>query len=86
MTKRTRFLAIAGAAIVVIGLTISLCGWTSLALLGYVINSVRSAGNPTGSPSVEVRSDPRRADDGQYRPRRALTGHYATSSHAKWRT
>jgi alcohol dehydrogenase (cytochrome c) len=52
-----RFLAIVGAAIVVIGLTLSLCGWTPLALLSYVMNSVRSAGNPTGSLSVEVRSD-----------------------------
>lgn len=53
-----RVLAIVGAAIVVIVLTISLCGWTPLALLGYVMNSLRSAGNPRGSLSVEVRSDP----------------------------
>jgi len=58
MTKRMRFLAIVGAAIVVIGLTLSLCGWTPLALLSYVMNSVLSAGNPTGTLSVEVRSDP----------------------------
>jgi len=37
MTKRMRFLAIVGAAIVVIGLTLSLCGWTPLALLSYVM-------------------------------------------------
>ncbi len=58
MTKRMRSLAIVGAAIVVIGLTLSLCGWTPLALLSYVMNSVLSAGNPTGTLSVEVRSDP----------------------------
>lgn len=50
--------AMVGAAIVVIGLTLSLCDWTPLALLSYVMNSVRSARNPTGSLSVEVRSDP----------------------------
>jgi alcohol dehydrogenase (cytochrome c) len=58
MTKRTRVLAIVGAAIVVIGAAIALSGWTPLALLGYAMNTVRSAGNPTGSLSVEVRSDP----------------------------
>jgi len=57
VTKRTRFLVIVGAAIVVIGLTLSLCGWTPLALLTYMMNSVRSAGNPAGSLSLEVRSD-----------------------------
>src|ERR1700723_165484 len=58
MKKRTRILAIVGAAIVVIGLAFALNGWTPLALLGYTMNTVRSAANPAGSLSVDVRSDP----------------------------
>jgi alcohol dehydrogenase (cytochrome c) len=58
MKKHTRILAIVGAAIVVIGLAFALSGWTPLALLGYMMNTVRSAANPAGSLSVDVRSDP----------------------------
>ncbi len=61
MSRRGNIVVSAFAVIVMAWFGLALGGWSPLTLLGVALNSVRSAGNPEGTLTVEMNNAPARA-------------------------